>query len=149
LRDRELVTEAIRKAGGQKPLAAIFGVAQSAISEWGRTRPIPRHVRPRLEEYLRNIEAPTLDRNQEPDTSAQGQGGFSPPIVRLLGAAGLALKAKGIADLPRSARKRYEDRAHELLAWLRRELEEYQLMLETEHQGKPRTRQKRRKSPRP
>ena len=149
MRDRELVAEGIKRAGGQKALAAIFGVAQSAISEWGRTRPIPRHVRPRLEEYLRNIEAPKLDRDHEDHMSAQTQGGFSPPIVRLLGVVGLALKAKSIADLPRSARKRYEDRAHELLAWLRRELEEYQLMLETEHQGKARSRKKVRKTPQP
>jgi len=87
--------------------------------------------------------------NQEDDTSSQGRGAFSPPMARLLGVVGLALKAKGIAELPRSARKRYEDRAHELLAWLRRELEEYQLMLETEHHGKPRSRKKRRKSPQP
>jgi hypothetical protein len=148
LRDRELVTEAIRKAGGQKPLAAIFSVAQSAISEWGRTRPIPRHVKPRLEEYLRSTETPTLERNQEADALPQGQGGFSPPVVRLLGAVGLASQAKNIADLPRSARKRYEDRAHELVAWLRRELEEYQLMLETEHHGRPRSRKKT-KNPQP
>ena len=149
MRDRELVIEAIRKAGGQKPLAAIFGVAQSAVSEWGRTRPIPRHVRPRLEEYLRNLEAQNLEENQEADTSAQGQGDFSPTIVKLLGVVSLTLKAKTIADLPRPARKRYEDRAHELLAWLRRELEEYQRMLETEHQGKLGSRRKRRKNPQP
>ena len=123
-------------AGGQKPLAAIFGVAQSAISEWGRARPIPRHVRPRLEEYLRNIEVQRSERNQEADTSDQGKGDLSPPVVRLLGLVGLTLKAKAIKDLPPSARKRYEDRANELLAWLRRELEEYQLVLETEHRGK-------------
>ena len=55
--NREVVVEAIRKAGNQKELAKVFGVAQSAISEWGRTRPIPRHVKPRLEDYVKSTPA--------------------------------------------------------------------------------------------
>ena len=123
MRDRELVTEAIRKAGGQKLLADIFGVSQSAISEWGRTRPIPRHVRPRIEEYLRKNEPPNSDGNEKVEESPQGQARFSPPLDRLLELVGLASEAKSLLNLPPSARKRYEDRANELLAWLRRQLD--------------------------
>jgi hypothetical protein len=34
-------------------LAELFGVSKQAASEWGRVRAIPRHVRPRLEEVVR------------------------------------------------------------------------------------------------
>ena len=149
MRDRELVTEAIRKAGGQKLLADIFGVSQSAISEWGRTRPIPRHVRPRIEDYLRKNEAPKADANEKVEESPQAQARFLSPLVRLLELVGLASEAKSLSNLPPSARKRYEDRANELLAWLRRQLQEYQLLLEKGHRRKTRYPKKKRKRPEP
>ncbi len=147
MRDRELVTEAIRKAGGQKTLAATFGVSQSAISEWGRTRPIPRHVRPRLEDYLREIEALDPVGDQQREKSAYGQGGLSPAVTKLLALVGLTSGEESLAALPNSARGRYEERANELLASVRRQLEEYLRLLETEHQRKPRSRKKGRKRP--
>lgn len=149
MRDRELVTEAIRKAGGQKFLADIFGVSQSAISEWGRTRSIPRHVRPRIEDYLRKDEAPNSGEYERVEESPQGQARFSPPLDRLLELVGLASEAKSLSNLPPSARKRYEDRANELLAWLRRQLQEYQLLLEAGHRRKTRYPKKGRKRPEP
>ena len=147
MRDRELVTEAIRKAGGQKLLADIFGVSQSAISEWGRTRPIPRHVKPRIEDYLRKDEAPNSGGNEKVEESSQGQARSLPPLDRLLELVGLASEAKNLSHLPPSARKRYEDRANELLAWFRRELQEYQLLLETGHRRKTPYPKKGRKRP--
>ena|SRR5215469_923422 len=149
LRDRELVVDAIRKAGGQKPLAAIFGVSQSAISEWGRSRPIPRHVRPRLEGYLRNNEGVISDQKQQVESSPQDHAVLSPPVDRLLRLVDLASEAKTLADLPRPARKRFEDRANELITWLRRQLKEYQLLLEAEHKRKVRSRKKGRSHPNP
>jgi hypothetical protein len=50
--DAHLAESAKKKAGGASALAKLFGVTAAAASEWGRVRPIPRHLRPRIEEYL-------------------------------------------------------------------------------------------------
>lgn len=50
--DAALAQAAKKKAGGPAALARMFGVTLPAASEWGRARPIPRHVRPRLEDYV-------------------------------------------------------------------------------------------------
>jgi hypothetical protein len=50
--DAHLAESAKKKAGGASALAKLFGVTAAAASEWGRARPIPRHLRPRIEEYL-------------------------------------------------------------------------------------------------
>jgi len=50
--DAHLADSAKKKAGGASALAKLFGVTAAAASEWGRVRPIPRHLRPRIEEYL-------------------------------------------------------------------------------------------------
>lgn len=50
--DAHLAGSAKKKAGGASALAKLFGVTAAAASEWGRVRPIPRHLRPRIEEYL-------------------------------------------------------------------------------------------------
>ena len=44
-RDRELKQAAVRKAGGTSALAGVLGVTPGAVSQWGRTRPIPRHAK--------------------------------------------------------------------------------------------------------
>jgi hypothetical protein len=54
--DIELAKAAKEKAGGPAALAKLFGVTSPAASEWGRTRPIPRHLRPTLQQYVRHDE---------------------------------------------------------------------------------------------
>jgi hypothetical protein len=51
--DRELAAAAKRKAGGAAALARAFNVSKQAVSGWGRIQPIPRHARPRLEDYVK------------------------------------------------------------------------------------------------
>jgi hypothetical protein len=52
LRDKELADQAKEKAGGVERLAKLFGVTKGAASRWGRVAPIPRHLRPRIEEFI-------------------------------------------------------------------------------------------------
>jgi hypothetical protein len=51
--DAELASVAKAAAGGPANLARLFGASKQAVSEWGRVRPIPRHLRPRLEDFIR------------------------------------------------------------------------------------------------
>jgi hypothetical protein len=51
--DAELAEAAKAKAGSIKNLARRFeNLSLAAVSEWGRTRNIPRHVRPALKAYV-------------------------------------------------------------------------------------------------
>ena len=51
--DAELAEAAKTKAGSIKNLARRFeNLSLAAVSEWGRTRNIPRHVRPVLKAYV-------------------------------------------------------------------------------------------------
>lgn len=52
-RDVELASAAKAAAGGPANLARLFDASKQAVSEWGRVRPIPRHLRPRLEDFIR------------------------------------------------------------------------------------------------
>ncbi len=132
--DRELVVEAIRRAGSQKALAEVFGVSQSAISEWGRARPVPRHVRPRLEGYigLRRPDQPAAD--ESPRTSAAALRELLRPLESEL--------ASHLVHLPRQCEGRYEERVRELIAWVRRELGEYRKVLDAEHRARRNRRNK-------
>src|SRR5438132_13393095 len=51
--DRDLVAKAQLAGGGVAKLAKTLEMSKQAISEWGRTRPIPRHARARLEDLVR------------------------------------------------------------------------------------------------
>lgn len=51
--DRQLAAAAKAKAGSAAALARVFGVSKQAASGWGRALPIPRHLRPRLEDYVK------------------------------------------------------------------------------------------------
>lgn len=63
--DADLAARAKAAAGGSAKLAGIFGVSKQATSEWGRVRPIPRHVRPRLEQFVR-VGSPLSPKPTEP-----------------------------------------------------------------------------------
>jgi hypothetical protein len=135
--DRQLVLDAVRKAGGQTALAKVFGVAQPVISEWGRTRPIPRHVKPRLEAYLKPTRA--TDDGSEKTLPQRETGVLSVGLEELVRLLRSDLASRRVAHLPPRARRRYEERVMEILARVRRELEEFQAVLEAE----PRRRSRR------
>lgn len=131
--ERELVKEAIRRARTQKALAGHFRVSQSAISEWGRTRPIPRHVKRLLEEFV-GLQPSALQAGASAERSPAEKIAFprlTQDLQRLLD----ILVSRRFADLPRRYRKRYEDRVRELLVHFRRELEEYGRLLEVEYRA--------------
>jgi hypothetical protein len=50
--DRQLAAAAKKKAGGPGKLAELLGLGKSAVSGWGRIRPIPRNTRKTLENYV-------------------------------------------------------------------------------------------------
>jgi len=139
--DRQLVVAAVQKAGGQKALAGVFGVAQSAISEWGRTRPIPRHVKPRLEDYLKPTRATVGDPGE---AVLSGETQTWPvalqELVRLFQPERVGPR---LAQLPRRDRQRYEERVTEIVTRVTRELDEFQTLLEAEHRFRRRRERRR------
>ena len=124
------MSEAIRRAGNQKALAKMFNVAQSAISEWGRTRPIPRHVKPRLEDYLKPDRAAPVSVSDA--SSRSGDKTLPAKVDHLLRLLRIDVPGSRIAELPPRYRKQYENRVEETITRVTRELEEYQLVLEAE-----------------
>jgi hypothetical protein len=134
LTERELVKEAIRRARTQKALAGHFRVSQSAISEWGRTRPIPRHVKRLLEEFV-GLKASALPEAEGKGARSLAEKVAFPRISQELQHLLDLLASRRFADWPRRYRKRYEDRVRELLAQLGRQLEEYGRLLEVEYRA--------------
>src|SRR5262249_43049740 len=132
--ERELVTAAIRKAGNQKELARLFGVSQSAISEWGRARPIPRHVRPRLQSYVE----PESLHNADPEGTATSRRELQLSVFHLI----QHLEAT-IRHLPISYQQRYQDRLKELLSRVERDLLEYSKLLAAEFRSQAKRRAER------
>ena len=132
--ERELVKEAIRRARTQKALAGHFRVSQSAISEWGRTRPIPRHVKRLLEEFV-GLKASAPQEAEGKAARSLAEKIVFPRLAQDLQRLLDLLVSRRFADLPRRYRKRYEDRVRELLAHLGRELEEYGRLLEVEYRA--------------
>ena len=132
--ERELVKEAIRRARTQKALAGHFRVSQSAISEWGRTRPIPRHVKRLLEEFV-GLKASAPQEAEGKAARSLAEKIAFPRLAQDLQRLLDLLVSRRFADLPRRYRKRYEDRVRELLAHLGRELEEYGRLLEVEYRA--------------
>ena len=132
--ERELVKEAIRRARTQKALAGHFRVSQSAISEWGRTRPIPRHVKRLLEEFV-GLKASAPQEAEGKAARSLAEKIAFPRLAQDLQRLLDLLVSRRFADLPRRYRKRYEDRVREVLAHLGRELEEYGRLLEVEYRA--------------
>jgi hypothetical protein len=140
LTDRDLVVEAIRRAGSQKALAEVFDVSQSAISEWGRARPIPRHVKARLESYI-GLQHP------EQRETYEGPRSVSAAMRELLRPLESELASGRLVHLPPQYERRYEERVRELIGWVRRELGEYRKVLDAEHRSKRSKRKKGGKQP--
>ena len=127
--DKELKEAAVRKAGGASILAGLLGVTPGAVSQWGRSRPIPRHVKPRLEDYLRR--SGTVAATHEitaPERTELPAGAEA--LLRLFQ---VDLAGSLLAELPHQYRRRYAARVEEMIARVTRELQEYQVVLEAEH----------------
>src|SRR5262245_41445413 len=127
--DVALAQTAKNKAGGPAILAKMFGVTPPAASEWGRTRPIPRHVRPRLETFVRSTFVPDASAVEMSPATEAGTGRALHELIRLFHT---DFASPRVAHLPRHAQRRYEERVMEILARVRRELEEFQAVLEAE-----------------
>jgi hypothetical protein len=132
--DAELAKAAKEKAGGPTALAKMFGVTSPAASEWGRIRPIPRHVKRSLEEFVGLRASAAVEVQGTAVRSLAEKIPFprlAQDVERLLD----ALMSRKLANLPHRYRRRYEDRIRELLTHLGRELEEYGRLLEVEYQA--------------
>jgi len=121
---------------GRRPEAARRNLWCGTIGSQrvGRTRPIPRHVRPRLEDTSETSKHRIWKGTRSRHIGAGSRRLFA-AHSRTSSCGRSHLKAKTIADLPPPGRKRYEI-VPRIACVARRELEEYQRMLETEHQGK-------------
>jgi hypothetical protein len=132
--DAELAKAAKEKAGGPTALAKMFGVTSPAASEWGRIRPIPRHLKRPLEEFvgLKASAAPEAQGRALRSLAEKiASSGLAQDIDRLLD----VLISRKLADLPDRYRGRYEDRVRELITHFARELEEYGRLLEVEYRA--------------
>ena len=110
-------------------------MSQSAISEWGRTRPIPRHVKRLLEEFVGfkvSAQQEAEGKPQEPPMARSAFPRLAQDLQRLIDLLG----SRRFADLPRRYRRRFEDRVRESLAHLGRELDEYGRLLEVEYRAR-------------
>ena len=139
--DADLAEAAKRKAGGPAALARMFGVTLPAASEWGRIRPIPRHLRPRIEDFVGPSRPGTPD--EVTDSGKVSLSELARDLLRLLEPDPARSR---LAELPRRYWKRYDQRVSEVIARVKRELEEYQRVLEAEHlveTSKRRTRSRR------
>ena len=106
-------------------LAQVFGVSQSAISEWARTRGIPRHVRPRLEAYIRGERSAAASARDVDEMSAPEA------LVRVLSQV-FRDSSRQIDSLPRRYRKRYEKHLDEAIQHLKTDLDDYKSLLVAE-----------------
>lgn len=117
-RDIQLKEAAVRRAGGIAALAMLLGVSPGAVSQWGRTRPIPRHVRPRLEDYLR---ARRSNRG-EPGGWDYGVLGAHRELQERLGGLLRPEEAADVEKLPPRYRERYRERLKEIQAKIDEEI---------------------------
>ena len=90
---------------------------------------IPRHVRPQLENYLRST-FPGASAAEKGPANETGSG--SPVLHELVRLLHPDPANRRVAHLPRRAQRRYEERVMEILARVKRELEEFQAVLEAE-----------------
>jgi hypothetical protein len=129
--DADLAVAAKKVAGGPAALAAIFGVTAPAASEWGRTRPIPRHLKPRLRDYVQSSRSPS---SEEPAAELnRPSSALIRDLVRFLEGS----VTDSVAHLPRRYQKRYEERLLEVITRIKRDLEEYRAVLEAENRARP------------
>jgi hypothetical protein len=113
----QLAEAAKRKAGSTAQLARMFAVTPQAASEWGRNRPIPRHVFPRLAEYVGlSVSDRSQPSNDLPELIAdhrdmleQTRALLSPDVAE-------------IAKLPTSYQDRYRERIDEIRDRMKREI---------------------------
>src|SRR5262249_26363288 len=111
--DVVLAKAAKERAGGPAILAKMFGVTSPAASQWGRTRPIPRHVRPQLETFVRSAVVPetsSVDTGRGTETGTGSSAWHE--LIRLIHP---DLAGRRVAHLAPRARRRYQERVMEIL----------------------------------
>ena len=104
--DEQLTEAAKKKAGGAAALARLFGVTAPAASEWGRIRPIPRHLRPRIEDYL------GLGARTHAERAREGLASYRRVLERIQDL--LLLETAELQKLPLRYREQYRERVKEI-----------------------------------
>jgi hypothetical protein len=124
---------AVRKAGGTTLLAKALGVTAGAVSQWARTRPIPRHARARLEQYIQ--EGRLLAGEFEDEPKRTPGRSLAPDVVTWLSrflTSGPSLDLGLYSRLPPRYQRRLKERVKELQDRLRTDLEGLRSQLERE-----------------
>ncbi len=148
--DNELLTRCVELAGTKRNLARILGVSPQTVSGWGSRHPIPRHVRPRLEEYVglrRGDRAEPVGRRHE---LLAGHRDLLEQISEIL-----RVEISGeLGKLPPRYRERYRERLKEIerrineevrlklgeiVADVKRELEDFRARLIAEYRAQRRS----------
>jgi hypothetical protein len=104
--DKQLAEAAKEKAGGAAALARLFGVTAPAASEWGRIRPIPRHLRPRIEDYL------GLGARTRAERAHEALASHRRVLERIQDL--LLVEMPGLDKLPPGYREQYRERVKEI-----------------------------------
>ena len=153
--DTEVAEAARQHAGGPSALARIFVVSKQAVSGWGRTRPIPRHLRDRLRAFVATPAVPEAEVSMARTfvEDVRVRRAIERLVAPLAAPSALGdlldlLRADAALDpfagLPPGYRERYRERVKEVeteieaqAARLKRNLEEYmQLLLEEAREPK-------------
>jgi len=122
--DQQLAEAAKKKAGGAAALARLFGVTAPAASEWGRIRPIPRHLRPRIEDYL------GLGAKGRVEQAHEAFGSHRRTLERIKDL--LLLDMPDIEKMPLRYREQYRERVKEIEIRLEANLAEIAARIERE-----------------
>src|SRR5262249_26411822 len=115
-------------------LARTLGVTSGAVSQWGRTRPIPRHARARLEQYLQSPCGQDPEPNREP-TAKTSRGSFEASDACAWLSHFLVTRPSSppaIVSLPPRYRRRLRERVDQIQTRLRSELERLKDQVERE-----------------
>ncbi len=87
-------------------VARLFGVTAPAASEWGRIRPIPRHLRPRIEDYL------GLGARTRAERAHEALASHRRVLERIQDL--LLVEMPGLDKLPLGYREQYRERVKEI-----------------------------------
>ncbi len=108
---------AVKLAVTKRNVAKLLGVSPQTVSGWGRRHPIPRHVRPRLEEYvgLRRGESETVGLGHEVLAADRKLHQRIRDLLR-------SEKADDVGKLPPRYRERYRERLKEVQTRINEEI---------------------------
>jgi hypothetical protein len=140
--DAQLAQRARVKAGGPARLAQRFNVSKQAVNDWGRRRPIPRHLRPQLRAFVEGDDIVVAEPRAPYGTTQD----VPPAVLQLVEILQPDAALEPLAGLPRGYMERYQARVRDVeqrlssfAAQLQRELVEYrQLLIAESRQPKKR-----------